>query len=123
MKDYFNKIDNFIKSLDKETLDLLDNISTIREFKKNDYLLKHGSICQNSFLIKQGTVRKYHLFNGKEITTQLLFENEIAVAFNSYTLQVPSNEIIQALSNTIVLQTNYTLFQKAKKKIIPNYCN
>ncbi len=115
MKEYLLKIDNYIKSLDKGSLDQLSKISVLREFKKNDFLLIQDNICKYSFFIKQGGVRKFYLFNGKEYTTQLLFENEIAVSFNSYTLQIPSNEYIQALMDTVVLQTDYVSFQKAKE--------
>ena len=76
MTSYLDKINNYIKSLDNDTLTVLQNISTDKKFKKGDLLLRQNEICGKSYLIISGIVRKYYLTDGKEITTEIYFENE-----------------------------------------------
>jgi CRP-like cAMP-binding protein len=115
MTNYLDKINDYIKQLDPESLIVLDSISTEKMFKKGDFLLRQHQICAKSYVIEDGVVRKYYLNDGKEITTELLFENDIAVSFKSYTMQKPSMEIIQAITDVKVSVTSYEAFQKAKK--------
>ncbi|MCZ8216358.1 MAG: Crp/Fnr family transcriptional regulator [Cyclobacteriaceae bacterium] len=116
MNEYLNRIRLFIEQLDEETLGALKNISLTKTFKKGEYLLQQGEVCRHSFWIEKGFVRKFYLNNGNEITTELLFVDDIAVSFNSYTLQTPGHEFIQALTETTVSQTDFHHFQQAKSK-------
>jgi CRP-like cAMP-binding protein len=116
MHPYLQKINEFISKLDAETLSALASISIEKELKKGDYLLREDEVCRKSCLIEKGIARKYYLHNGKEITTELYFENDIAVSFESYCLQKPSNEFIQALTDISISQTDFIAFQEAKKK-------
>jgi CRP-like cAMP-binding protein len=104
MTNYLDKIDSYVKQLDSESLAALSQISTEKMLKKGDFLLRQNQICTKSYLN-----------DGKEITTELLFENDLAVSFKSYTLQKPSMEIIQAITDVKVSVTDYEAFQKAKK--------
>ncbi len=114
MKAYLEKINAFIAHLDTATLAALENVTVEKQFRKGDYLLQQDEICRYSFLIIKGVARKFYLQNGKEITTELFFTEDLAVSFRSYTLQNPSHEFIQALENITVTVTDYTAFQKAK---------
>lgn len=116
MTSYLDKINNYIKSLDNDTLTVLQNISTDKKFKKGDLLLRQNEICGKSYLIITGIARKYYLNDGKEITTEIYFENDLAVSFDSYTLQQPSREFIEALTDVSVSITHYQAFQDAKTK-------
>jgi CRP-like cAMP-binding protein len=111
---HVSKINDFIKTLAPETLVALSSISIDKQYKKGDYLLREGEVCKKSCFIETGIARKFYLNDGKEITTELYFENDIAVSFDSYCLQKPSNEFIQALTDIIVSQTDFDAFQKAK---------
>jgi CRP-like cAMP-binding protein len=111
---YINKIYNYIDTLDTDTLTVLNSISTVKKYNKGELLLRQSEICNRSFLLIDGIARKYYLDNGKEITTELYFEKDLAVSFDSYALQKPSREIIEALTDVTVSVINYTSFQKAK---------
>jgi CRP-like cAMP-binding protein len=111
-----DKIDDFIKKLDKETLTALDNISLDKSIKKGDFLLRQDEICRKSYTIISGIARKYYLNDGKEITTEIYFDNDIAVSFDSYCLQKPSREFIQALTDMTISQTDFAAFQNAKQQ-------
>jgi CRP-like cAMP-binding protein len=116
MKSYLDKINKYIKALDNETLAVLQNISSGKKLKKGDLLLRQDEICGKSYLIISGIARKYYLNDGKEITTELYYENDLAVSFDSYTLQQPSREFIEAMTDVTVSITYYQAFQDAKTK-------
>lgn len=118
MHSYLEKINDFIARLDTETLGALKNISTEKFFKKGEYLLRQDEVCKKSYWIEKGIARKYYLNDGKEITTELYFDNDIAISFDSYCLQKPGREFIQALTDITVSQTDFAQFQKAKQKFV-----
>jgi CRP-like cAMP-binding protein len=116
MNTYLDKINDFITRLDPETLTALKAISVEKNFKKGNFLLRQDEVCKRSYWIEKGIARKYYLNDGKEITTELYFDNDIAVSFDSYCLQNPSREFIQALSDITISQTDFSAFQKAKQQ-------
>lgn len=115
MISYLLEINNFVENLDSKTLKMLESISVTKTYKKGDYLLQQDQICKNSYFIEKGIARKFYLNDGKEITTELYFDDDMAVSFYSYCLQKPSREYIQAITDVSVSQTDYIAFQKAKK--------
>lgn len=114
MNDYLTKINSFIDRLDKDTLSALKDISKTKIYRKGDFLLRQDEICRHSFTIDDGVLRKFYLNDGKEITTEFFFKNDLAISFDSYSLQKPSKEFIQALTHTTVYETDFTAFQNAK---------
>lgn len=109
-----DKINDFITKLDVETSTALNSISIEKNFKKGDFLLRQGEVCKKSYWIIKGIARKYYLNDGKEITTELYFDDDIAVSFDSYCLQKPSREFIQTLTDATISQTDFVAFQTAK---------
>ena len=116
MTSYLDKIYNCIRALDADSLAALQRISLNKKYKKGDLLLRQNETCGRSYLLMSGIARKYYLNDGKEITTELYFENDLAVSFESYTLQQPSKEYIEALTDVTVSVTQYHAFQEAKTK-------
>lgn len=116
MTSYIDKINNYIKALDNETLTALQSISSEKKYKKGDSLLRQNEICRKSYLLISGIARKYYINDGKEITTELYFENDLAISFDSYTLQQPSREFIEALTDVTVSIIHYQSFQDSKAK-------
>ncbi|WP_052308900.1 Crp/Fnr family transcriptional regulator [Runella slithyformis] len=115
MTSYIDNINRCITSLDEETLIELQRISSEKTYKKGELLLRQSEICGKSYLLTSGIARKYYLNDGKEITTELYFKNDLAVSYDSYTLQQPSRECIEALTEVSVSITHYWAFQEAKK--------
>lgn len=116
MASYLEKIHQFVNDLDNDSLKELQDISTIKTVKKGTILLRQGEVCRKSYWIKKGIARKYYLHDGKVITTELYFENDLAISFDSYTLQQPGKECIEALTELVVSITHYQSFQNAKSK-------
>ena len=113
---HFEKIEKLVESFDKPTKDFLSKIEVERCFKKGDILLPQGNICRRSFHIVSGIARKYYLKDGKEITTEFYFEDDLAVAFSSYTFQQPSKEFIDCLTDVHAKITQYQDWELAKRK-------
>jgi CRP-like cAMP-binding protein len=116
MNSHLGKISDFITRLDPETLTALNAVSVEKKFKKGDFLLRQDEICKKSYWIEKGIARKYYLNDGKEITTELYFDDDIAVSFDSYCLQNPSREFIQALTDITISQTDFVAFQTTKQQ-------
>ena len=116
MQSHLEKILALVQRLDAEAAAALDHASFESSYKKGDYLLRQGEVCRSSYIIKTGIARKFYLNDGKEITTELFFENDIAVVFESYSTQQPGREFIQALTDIEVVQTNYEVFQTIKQQ-------
>ncbi len=115
MNSYLTKINTFIENLDAQTQLALDKITVRKRFAKGEFLLRQDEICRQSFFIESGIVRKFYVTEaGKEITTEFCFADDLAVSFQSYTLQMPSLEFIQAIENTQVIVTDYKPFQTLK---------
>jgi CRP-like cAMP-binding protein len=111
-----NKIQTYLQFLDGPTSSVLASISKSHTFQKGEYLLRAGEVCRASFWLQAGVARKFYLNDGKEITTEFYFTDDLAVAFEAYALQSPSREFIQALSEVQVSVTNYYDFEQAKRK-------
>ena len=116
MVEYLDKINNYLATINTDALQALESVSHTKTFAKGDYLLCAGDTCKHSFLIVQGIARKYYLHTGKEITTELYFEHDLAIAFESYILQTPGKEYIEALSNVTATVINFEAFKALKQQ-------
>lgn len=56
----------------------------IKEFKKGDFLLKEGQVCNSLFYIDSGYCKSYYEMDGVFKNTGFFFENEIATNINSF---------------------------------------
>ncbi len=113
---YIHKIFDFVNQLDEVTATELQKISLVKNYKKGDLLLRAGEVCHSNFVIEKGIARKYYVHNDKEITTEIYFEKEVAVSLDSYIMQKPGKDYVEALTDVSVIVVNYAKFQEAKKK-------
>jgi CRP-like cAMP-binding protein len=116
MNNYISKIDDFVAKLDPKIQKELLSLATLKTYEKGSYLLMAGEVCKKNFLIEEGIVRKFYLNDGKDITTEFFFKDDIAISFKSYITQEPSKENIIALEKTIVSVTNHEDVQKIQEK-------
>lgn len=116
MLEQIGKINALIQSLDEDTSLMLQAISVKKYYRKNEIILIAGSICKSSYWIEKGVVRKFHLHDEREITTEFYVKNDLAVSFKSYVMQKPSAEFLQALTDVELNAIDYERFQNAKIK-------
>ena len=108
------RIQQFIKHLDPDAKTALAQISLVRTFPKGHLMLRQHEICSRSFHLHQGIARKFYRHDDKEITTELYFEDDLAHSFESYALQQPSKEYIEALTEVTATVIHYHDFQQVK---------
>jgi len=113
---YIDKIKKLIGGFDEATIQALNEISYVQSYSKGDYLLKAESICTKSYWVESGILRKFYFHSDREVTTEFYVKDDLAISFDSYMLQKPSRENIQALTDVTVNVTDYASFQIQKAK-------
>lgn len=84
------KTDNLLKyiqsllTFSENSWQLLQAVLTERTFRKNEFLLKEGQVCNNLFYIDGGYCRSYYMIDGQEKNTGFFFENDISTDLDSF---------------------------------------
>lgn len=101
----------FIQKILPMPADKAEQISTYftpKEFYKNEFLLKEGKICTESYFVESGFLRSYVVdIDGNEVTTDFYGSNIFANDFLSFFKRIPSNENIQVLADCTTWMINY----------------
>ncbi|MEM9920718.1 MAG: Crp/Fnr family transcriptional regulator [Bacteroidota bacterium] len=95
--DYFSQY----MTLSEEEVQLIRNENLIREYKKNDFLLKEGQIATVCFLVLKGCVKRYYLEDGEERIMEFYTEND-PIAPVSYTTKEPSQYFLSCVEPCII---------------------
>lgn len=102
---------NFIQKILPMPADKAEQISayfTLRQYYKNDFLLKEDKICAESHFIESGFLRSYAVdIDGNEVTTDFYGSNIFANDFLSFFKRIPSSENIQVLADCTTWVLNY----------------
>jgi len=88
-----------IHPLSTELKNYLISILTPLYFKKKSVILEEGQIADRIYFIEKGLVRAVELEKGKEKTAWIMSEGEIIFSVESFLLQIPSPEKIEALED------------------------
>lgn len=70
---------------------------TFKTLRKKEELLSLGEVCRGAFYLYEGCIRYYNLVEGEEITGQFFFENSWYSDYESFLMEIPSQQVIQAL--------------------------
>jgi CRP-like cAMP-binding protein len=116
MQGHLDRIKKLLENLDDASAEALKEISSTKTYSKGEFLLKADQVCTKSYWVERGVVRKFYVHHDREVTTEFYFKDDMAVSFESYTLQKPSREYIQALTDVTVTATDYAGFQLQKAK-------
>ena len=95
--DYFSQ---YI-TLSEEEVQIIKNEDIIREYKKNDFLLKEGQMAKECFLVLKGCVKRYYLEDGEEKIMDFYTEND-PIAPVSYTNKEPSKYYLSCVEPCII---------------------
>lgn len=74
-----------------------------KKIKKKEFLLEAGNINDCIFFVRKGLLRVYLIYEGKEINTWFVKENEFISSVSSYYKAIPSIEYIQAIEDCEIL--------------------
>lgn len=98
---------NSILPLPKSANKFFSNVLVCTNYKKGDYIVKSGEVCNRIHIIRQGLVRGYINYGDKEITTWVSVDNEIVTSIYGYFKQEPAVENIQCLEDTYTESLSY----------------
>jgi CRP-like cAMP-binding protein len=109
----------YINSLTKfsdESWELLQQALSKKIFKKNEFLLQEGQVCNALFYIDKGYCRSFYEIDGVVKNIAFFFENEIATNIESFGSGKKSEyNIIACEPLTVVLFDKGKLFQLSKQ--------
>lgn len=105
--DYFNSI----SLMPAELINDLQKYSVIKEYKKDEFILKADAVSNFASWIIKGLVRSYYLRDGEEITTKFLWEQATITSVFSFYSRKPGNEYIIALEDTVLASLSYDHMQ------------
>jgi CRP-like cAMP-binding protein len=95
--------------------DLIKTLA-IETIPKKTYLLKEGEVFQKMYFIEKGLARAFYFDEQKEHTSWFMKEGDFIISVNSFYKQVPSQEHIEVLEDSIMASITYqqlqTLYQK-----------
>ena len=105
--DYFNSI----TPLPTELVDDIIKYAVIKEYKKNEFILKAGKVSSYTSWIVKGLVRSYYIKDTEDITTKFLWDGAPITSVYSYYSRKPGNENIVALEDTTLASLHYDHMQ------------
>ncbi len=86
--------------LTNEEFDIFLGCLQSQKLKRREVLIAEGDICRYAYFVKKGCLRYFHNVDGEEITGQFFFENGWYTDYESFLLQKPSKQNIDALEPT-----------------------
>lgn len=87
----------------------------IKEYKKDDLILKEGGVANYTSYVLKGAVRSYYIKDDEEITTKFLQEGSYVTSTYSYFSRKPGNENIIALEDVTLASYHYDHMQEMYK--------
>lgn len=113
-----NAIDHFIQYINQyvfvedDVKQILYETCVVEAKKKNEILLKDGAVCHRLYFVKSGVIRSYYYQNGKEVTSWLYIENQLATSWYSYVGKTPSFEYLQVAEDAVLVSITYDQMEK-----------
>src|SRR5690606_33968563 len=121
-KHYKLTMENLLKYIRKLTdfsensWELLQPVLTKKEFRKKEFLVQQGQVCNSLFYIDKGYCKSYYEIDGVVKNTGFFFENEIATNISSFGSGLKSDfNIIACEPLTAIIFDKDKLFQATKQ--------
>ncbi|MEZ5069920.1 MAG: Crp/Fnr family transcriptional regulator [Bacteroidales bacterium] len=111
MEDLLAYMEGFVR-LSPEARMAVEELAEVRHFPKNGHILEAGQHCRKIWFLSRGMVRKYHLVDGREVTTWIHVERDIFTSLESYARQTEAEEFLQACEDTVAIGISRTNSEK-----------
>ncbi|OJW13788.1 Crp/Fnr family transcriptional regulator [Mucilaginibacter sp. 44-25] len=92
----------YIEFNEAEWIIFIQHLS-IKQYRKKEHFTVPGEVCKTIGFVLSGSVRYYHLIDGKDITNYFSFENDYVSSYKSFLTGEPCISYIQALEPTTIL--------------------
>ncbi len=103
------------KKIDLPVLKQLASFLFSKKIKKKEFLLKAGEVNDTIFYVKKGLLRVYFEYEGKEINTWFVKEDEFISSVNSYYYGMPSKEFIQTIEDCEIITVKKSTYDMVLK--------
>lgn len=102
-KDQFiNYFSRFMPLSDEEE-SAIRKSTQIRTFKKGTVLLQEGQISLECYFILDGCIRKYHIKDGEEKTSNFYTNEQWVISMNSFTNGTPADHYFSCIEESTVV--------------------
>jgi CRP-like cAMP-binding protein len=89
-----------------------------KEFKKKEFVLYEGQVCNNIYFIESGFFKSFHLKDGKEITQWFMKAGDVIISVSSFYKRQPSYEAIQVMEDAVVHFISYEDLQDIYRNFV-----
>lgn len=89
----------------------LEKVLIHKHFKKDQYLLKAGTVCSHIYFIETGIVRSFYEHRDEEINSWFFSEGDVIISVQSFYTREPGTEYLQALEPTETWYVSYDELQ------------
>lgn len=110
MQELIRAIQQYV-SLNSGDIVLIEKLVSIRQLKKDEFLLKEGTICNDFAFISRGLLRHYVNNDAEEQTYFFSAENSFVCDYESFINRSPSVKNIVAMEDTILFSFSYNDMQ------------
>jgi len=105
------KLFNAIHPLSEVSKNFLKSKIKVERYKKKVVLTQMGAVTRQLYFIRKGMIKSYTLNNNNKNVLWVTYDNEPAVAISSFFYQLPSQEILECVEDTIVESIDYETLQ------------
>ena len=106
-KELIQNIRRYVEFSDADAEKLIQ-ISTVKAFRKRQFLDQPGFISRYRNYVTSGAVRSYYVDeNGKEHTVQIAVDDWFISDFYSYITQTPATLFVEALEDSTIIRLEY----------------
>ncbi|VDG25326.1 Crp/Fnr family transcriptional regulator [Lactiplantibacillus mudanjiangensis] len=95
--------------------DQIQSQFTVQTMPAGHTLLAEGEVADAIYIIVSGALRLWHNAQGRDITLQFFFENQLVASFESFYLDQPSDFTIESLEPTQVLRLSKVNFDQLRQ--------
>lgn len=94
----------------------LQNLFVPKHVAAGETLLLEGDVATELLIIRRGGLRLWHSSQGRDITLQFFFENQMVSSFESFYLDQPSGFSIESFEETDILMLSKTDFNRIQQR-------
>jgi CRP/FNR family transcriptional regulator, anaerobic regulatory protein len=109
---YLSKFDKIHPDLEKEVLDRCVFVQQPKKFLVHEA----GKICDQFYFMIKGAARCFMYSEGKDVTTDIIIDGELFIAFASFISRQPSHESIELLEDSTYVILSYSDLQYLYEK-------
>ncbi len=109
---YFSRITNLTEDEKK----VLTESMVVKNFNKDNYLVKEGQFNNDTYLILEGCVRQFKILDGNDITTNFYTEEQWIISLENFEGKTSSKYNLICMEDTTVVVGNELKAQELFKR-------